>query len=182
MAGNWENAVFRLALGLALAAATPAYAADPATLDCVQKTVTPEARKGLEADIERNLSHPDQEQTYAPAVVAGLRAAAATCQTQFKWSDAAAQAAILYSVPTLGITTAQRMAASNKLDYAALERRFMALPAGERRDAINESVLSKLAAGAIEAGEIVEANANVAGGIFGLLAVREKARNDFAGN
>jgi hypothetical protein len=172
--------VYHLALVSALAFAAPAYAADVKTIDCVQNAVSPAARTALETDIERNLSHPDQAQTYDPAAVTALRTAAAACRTQHQWSEEAAQAALLYSVPTLGGATAKRMAAANKLNYAALEKRFMALPTPERIDALNETVLGKLALAAVEAGDVIDANANLAGGIFGLLAVREKARSDFA--
>jgi len=174
--------VVRFALVLALAVTAPAHAADLKTLDCVARTATPAVRTALATDIERNLSHADQKQSYDSAVVAGLRAAALTCQTQHKWTDAAMQSAILYAVPTLGMATAQRLAAANRLNYAALETRFMALPTAERIDALNAAVLGKLAAGAVEAGDVIDTNANLAGGIFGLLAVREKARSDFAAN
>lgn len=173
---------YALALAATAAFAVPAFAADPATLDCVEKTVTPAARDGLAADMRRNLSQADQSQSYSPEVVGAIRAAAEACRVKHGWSAAASQAALLHAVPVLGWPTAVNMARAAKLNDQALLKRFMALPENERVDALNETVLGKLAREAFEAKEITAENAKLAGGMFGLLALREKARNEFRNN
>lgn len=177
--------MLRPAFALVLAAVAmplaPAFAADGKTLDCVAKSASAEAREGLAKDIARNLSQPEGEQRYSDTVMASLVASMKQCQAMHGWGEKAALAALLYAVPVLGLPTANRMAKEVGLDPAALEKRFMALPPNERSDALNDRVLGKLATDAVAAGEIRD-NADLAGGVFGLLAVREQARSDFAEN
>jgi hypothetical protein len=181
--------MLKLALALAAAplamtaAAAPAYAADIATITCVEKTLDAATRTQLQQDLEKNLANPQGQQSYAPTTVQGIQKAAKACQAQHGWSDAATMAAILYAVPTVGWPVADRMARAARLDPKKVESRFMALPADERAKAMeNPDTFRKVAEGALAAGEVNESNANLAGGLLGLLAVREKGLADFKAN
>lgn len=179
--------MLKFALALAVAApvalATPAYAADIATLSCIEKTVDPATKTQLQQDLEKNLSNPQGQQSYSPATIQGLQAAARACQGKHGWSEKATVAAILYSVTKLGWPVADRMGRAAGLDPKKVESRFMALPTAERAAAMDTpDTFRKVAEGAIAAGEVKESNANLAGGLLGLLAVREKGLFDFQAN
>lgn len=176
---------FALALAVAspIALAAPAFAADVATLSCVEKTVDAPTKAQLHKDLEKNLSNPQGAQSYDPATISGLQAAARACQSKHGWSQTATVAAILYSVTRLGWPVADRMARAAGLDPKKVENRFMALPELERAQAMdNPETFRKVAEAAISSGEVKSDNANLAGGLLGLLAVREKGLYDFKAN
>ena len=176
--------MYRIAFALAAAtlSLTTAHAADIKTIGCVVETTDAETLRLLDADIERNLNNAGGQQSYAPAVVQKLQAAAAACKARYGWSAEATQAALIYSIPVRGAPIGRRLAAANKLDYSKIERRLMALPNAERVNAMDPAILNKIAEAAVGAGEVVNDNSLLAGGILGLLAVREKALNDFGLN
>jgi hypothetical protein len=178
-----EKLMLRFAIALAmipaLGAAAPARAAAVETLGCVEATLPPAMRAGLIANVETNMRNAAGEQNYAPEVITAMNAAADTCAATNGWSPEARVAALLYTLPKVGWAKATELARGAGLNIRTLEARFMALPDAERIDALNEGVLGKLATAAVEAGEVKEANAEMAGAIFGLLAVREKALSDF---
>jgi hypothetical protein len=173
-------AVLTFAMASAAVPAT-ALAADPANIGCVEAGIDARTRAELLIDVERNLQD-TKNQSYRPVVVDGVRAAARVCQGKHGWSDAAASAAILYAVPRVSWPLAVRMAKAKGVDAALLEKRLMALPDAERATATTREVLQKLASGSIAAGEIDGTNAALAGGVYGLLALREKALADFKAN
>lgn len=173
------RAALVLALCAPLAIATPARAADVATLSCVEDGLDKNARTLLLADLETNLKNSGGTQTYRPETVTAIQAVARACQTKHGWTTEAAQAAILYTMPKIGWPLADRMGRAKGLNPDALAKRFRALPEAERNDAINDNVLGKLARGSLAAGEINSDNAALAGALYGLLGLREKALADF---
>jgi hypothetical protein len=168
-----------LATPFALAAPAPAHAADVATLGCVEAGLDANARKLLLDDLTTNLNNAGKDQSYRPETVQAMQAAARACQQKNHWSDAATSASILYTMPKIGWPTADRMSRQHGLNPDALAKRFRALPDAERRDALNDDVLGKLARGSLAAGEINADNAALAGALYGLLAQQEKALADF---
>lgn len=170
----------------ALAAATlslgTAQAADVKQISCITETTDGATLAALDGDIERNLKNAGGEQQYAPAVVQKLQAAAAACKTRHGWSDKAAEAALFYSIGLRGAPIGRKLAAGAKLDFAKLERRLMTLPEAQRVNAMDPKILGKIAEDAVGSGEVVDSNSLLAGGILGLLAVREKGLNDFRVN
>ncbi|RYD51639.1 MAG: hypothetical protein EOP60_10520 [Sphingomonadales bacterium] len=177
--------MLRFALALALAAlplaSVSAQAADIRNIGCVQENVTPETLRVLRADVEKNFNDLDN-QSYSEGAISGFRAAGQICRGKFGWNDKVVEASILYALSNLAQPVARQRAGPAKLDYGALERRFAALTRAEQIDAMQEQVLNKLAVGALDAKEMNETNAKLAGGIFGLLAVHAKAINDFTVN
>lgn len=166
----------------ALAVPAPARAADVATLGCVENGLDANARKLLIDDLTTNLDNAGKDQSYRPETVQAIQAVALACKTKHGWTTEAAQAAILYTMPKIGWPTADRMARAHGLNPDALAKRFRALPDAERNNAINDDVLGKLARGSLAAGEINGDNAALAGALYGLLALREKAMVDFKAN
>jgi hypothetical protein len=166
------------AISLSLA---PARAADIKTIDCVQKTLDASTVQVLLTDVDRNFQNIDT-QTYSEATANGMRVAAQACRTKYAWSDKASEASILYALFMIANPSIRRHAAAAGLDYAKLESRFMALSEIERADALQEAVLDKLATGALDANEMTNGNAKVAGAVFGFLAARSKAVLDFVAN
>lgn len=177
--------MLRAALALALcapfaiAAPAPAHAADVATLGCVEDGLDANARKLLLDDLTTNLENSGKAQSYRPETVQAIQSVAIACKTKHGWSTEAAQAAILYTMPKIGWPVADRMGRAHGLNPDALIKRFRALPDAERNNAINDEVLGKLARGSLAAGEINGDNAALAGALYGLLALREKALVDF---
>lgn len=175
--------MLRAALALALCApfaiAAPAQAADIKTLPCVEQGMDKNARTLLLTDLEKNLNNSGAAQSYRPETVTAIQAVAMACKTKHGWSTEAAQAAILYTMPKIGWPLAVTMGRKKGLDPAALMRRFRALPAAQRNDAINDNVLGILARGSLAAGEINADTAALGGALYGLLALQEKALVDF---
>ncbi len=178
------RAAFALSLCVpfALAAPAPAHAADVATLGCVEDGMDANARKLLLDDLTTNLNNSGQAQSYRPETVQAIQAVAMACKTKHGWTTEATQAAILYTMPKIGWPIADRMGRAHGLNPDALAKRFRMLPDAERNDAINDNVLGKLARGSLAAGEINADNAALAGALYGLLALREKALVDFKAN
>jgi len=171
-----------LAFALPVALAAPAPAADLATLGCVEQGLDANARKLLVEDLTANINNAGKAQSYRQETAEALRPVALACKAKHGWSDKATQASLLYTAPKIGWPIGERIARQHGLDPDALARRFRALPETERNDAIDEDVLGKLGQGSFEAGEINDGNAAMAGALYGLLALREKALVDFKAN
>jgi hypothetical protein len=171
-----------LCIPFAIAAPVPAYAADMATLGCVEQSLDANARKLLLDDLTINLSNSGKEQSYRPETIQAVQAVALACKAKHGWTTEAAQAAILYTMPKIGWPTADRMGRAQGLNPDALAKRFRALPEAKRKDAINDEVLGGLARGSLAAHEITADNAALAGALYGLLALQEKALYDFKAN
>jgi len=174
--------ILAFALPVALAAPAPAHAADVSTLGCLEQGLDANARKLLVDDLTTNLDNSGKAQSYRPATIQAIRTVAQACKAKHGWSSKATDASILYTAPKIGWPIAERMAPRVGLNPDALARRFRALPDAERNNAIDEEVLGKLGQQSFEAGEITEANAALAGALYGLLALREKALIDFRAN
>jgi len=173
------RAALALALCTSFAIAAPAYAADIKTLGCVEQGLDKNARELLLTDLETNLKNSGQAQSYRPETVTAIQAVALACKTKHGWSTEAAQAAILYTMPKIGWPLADRMARKKGMNPNALVARFRALPAEQRNDAINDTVLGILARGSLAAKEINSDTAALGGALYGLLALREKSLVDF---
>lgn len=176
------RAAYALALAAPFAVAAPAHAADLATLGCVEQGMDANARKLLLDDLTKNLENSGGEQSYRPETVQAIQSVAMACKTKNGWTTEAAQAAILYTMPKLGWPIADRFGRQHGLNPNALSKRFRALPQAQREDAINDGVLGTLARGSLDAGEITGDNAAIAGALYGLLALQEKALADFKKN
>lgn len=178
--------MLRAALALALCApfviAGPAHAADIATLGCVEQGLDANARKLMVDDLQKNLENSGGGQSYRPETVQAVQAVALACKTKYNWSIEAAQASILYTMPKIGWSIADRYGRAHGLNPDALVKRFRALPEAQRRDAMNDTVLGILAKGSLDAHEITADNAAIAGALYGLLALQEKALSDFKKN
>ncbi len=172
-------AALALALAAPIAIATPAHAADVKTLSCVEKNLDKAGRAALNRDLAKNLQNAGGGQTYGEDTVAALRGAAQTCKAKHGWSEAATQAAILYTVPKVGWPLAVQIGRANGLKPNALLKRVNALTPEEKAEGTSERVISKLATASAEAGEINADNAAVAGALYGLLTLKEKAYIDF---
>jgi hypothetical protein len=168
-----------LAVPFAMAAPAPAHAADVATLGCVEQGMDANARKLLLDDLTANLNASGGAQSYRPETVQAIQAVALACKTKYSWTIEAAQASILYTMPKIGWPLADRMGRQHGLNPDALIKRFRALPEDQRKDAINDAVLGSLAQGSLAAHEINADNAALAGALYGLLALQEKALYDF---
>ncbi|MEA3013663.1 MAG: hypothetical protein QOD42_2208 [Sphingomonadales bacterium] len=108
-----------LAALAALAAATPAAAADIAGLDCPDAALS-EAQRGALADavvamVDRSDSRLDP-----------LRAAVRTCAARLHWSDRAAAAATTYHVAAAGSAQLRRRLAEAGVDVSPLDRAVLA--------------------------------------------------------
>lgn len=174
------------ALALALAApvviAAPAHAADVKTLRCVEDNLDAAGRAAINKDLEKNLNNAGGQQSYSPETITAIQGAAKKCQAQHGWSDAAAQASILYTVPKIGWPLAARMGRAKGLNPDALAKRVRGLSQADKAQGTSEAVLTQLAQASAEAGEINETNASLAGALLGLLTLQEKAFIDFQNN
>lgn len=175
-------AALALALATPVVIAAPAHAADVKTLRCVEDNMDKAARASLDKDLEKNLANAGGAQGYSPATITAIQGAAKACQAKHGWSDAATTASILYTVPKLGWPLAVRMGRANGLNPDTLAKRVRALTQEEKAAGTSEAVLGKLATASAEAGEINGGNAALAGALYGLLTLQEKAYIDFQNN
>lgn len=113
----------------AAALAAPAHAADLATIDCVIGKLKPALTDQITADITRNMGDATAlRPTYDPAVGSGISIAARECADANKWSDAALEAARIYTLAKLGQPIAEKAVTDQGFDTGALEAQFDALP------------------------------------------------------
>lgn len=179
--------MLKFALALALVApvaivAAPAHAADLKTLVCVEQALTAEGKASLLKDIEVNLTNAGGEQNYSTATVTAIQGAAKSCAAKHGWSDKASEAAVLYTVTKLAWPTAVRMGRAKGVNPDALAKRVNALTPAEKANGTSEEVLTKLAEASAVTGELDETNAALAGALYGLLTLKEKAYIDFQKN
>lgn len=119
---------YLLPVAAVLLAATPAHAADLATIGCVAAKVPLPVRAQLVIDVERNLNEQGKPATYDPQVLGAINIASTQCAEEHGWPEAALQPARLYALATLGWPAAQKFAAEKGFDMAALEDAWTTLP------------------------------------------------------
>ncbi|MDG2532591.1 hypothetical protein P6144_02940 [Sphingomonas sp. HITSZ_GF] len=113
----------------AAALAAPAQAADLATIDCVVGKLKPALTTQITGDITRNMGDAAAVRpTYDPAVGSGISIAANECATENKWSEAAVEAARVYTLAKLGQPIAEKFVIAAGFDTGALEAQFDSLP------------------------------------------------------
>ncbi|NYT39738.1 hypothetical protein HZY97_03130 [Sphingomonas sp. R-74633] len=112
-----------------LVTAMPAHAADLATIDCVIGKLKPALTAQITTDITRNMEDATAVRpTYDAAVGSGISIAAKECATENKWSDAALEAARVYTLAKLGQPIAEKAVVAQGFDTGALEAQFDGLP------------------------------------------------------
>lgn len=114
-----------------LAAAPAAQAADLATIDCVIGKLKPALTEQIAKDVTRNMADATAVRpTYDPAVGSGISIAAKECADANKWSEAALEAARVYTLAKLGQPIAEKTVTEQGFDTGELEAQFDALPEG----------------------------------------------------
>jgi hypothetical protein len=108
--------------------ASPAHAADLATIDCVAGKVSAAVTAKLHADVARNMAESGKRPSYDPSVGGSIASAAGACGLEHNWSEAAVKAARVYTLAKLGMSVAQRVIGERGFEAAELEDRFQALP------------------------------------------------------
>jgi hypothetical protein len=124
--------LFLVAALAATALSAPARAADLATIDCVIGKLKPALTQQIEKDITRNMGEAAVRPTYDPAVGSGISIAAKECADANKWSEAALEAARVYTLAKLGQPIAEKFVAAQGFDAGELEAQFDALPEDAR--------------------------------------------------
>lgn len=166
---------------LAILAAAPAAAADRATIGCIDAGLAAPARAAMVADLERNIAHTDQPQTYSDAATSGLRVSTIACKARYKWTGAEAMAATLYTFYSVGWPIAQREAAARGLVVANLEKDFAGLTEAERTGGVTQEMLLKVATAATKAGHIDVNNSALAGAVLAMMGIRDSSLKNFSG-
>ncbi|MEP9360885.1 hypothetical protein [Sphingomonas sp. KR3-1] len=124
--------IFGFAALAAAAFAVPAQAADLATIDCVIGKLKPALTAQIAKDVTRNMGEPSPRPTYDPAIGSGISIAAKECADENKWSEAALEAARVYTLAKLGQPIAEQAVTAQGFDTAELESQFDALPEDAR--------------------------------------------------
>jgi hypothetical protein len=117
---------------IALALAAGGMFADLSTLQCVSRKLDIGVRTQIEADARRNLNETGKRPTYDPKVSEGLKAAAAACAKDNKWTDAAANAGSMYTLAKIALPIAQKVLTDKGFDPAEIEAQFQSLPIEKR--------------------------------------------------
>lgn len=168
---------------LALAAATPAFAApaDPASIGCVGQKLDAAVKAQLAVNVERNLANPGQRPSYDPAVTRGLNDATTACANERGWSGAAASASGVYALAEIGMPVAKRVVQAKGFDPAALDQQFAALPDEVRRKPLTPKATQDLIRAAVtDEAQQTRANAQLLAQYFAFLNTLEYAAADFS--
>lgn len=168
---------------LALAAATPAFAApaDPASIGCVGQKLDAAVKAQLAVNVERNLANPGQRPSYDPAVTRGLNDATTACANERGWSGAAASASGVYALAEVGLPVARRVVQAKGFDPAALDQQFAALPEEVRRAPLTPKATQDLIRAAVtDEAQQTRANAQLLAQYFAFLNTLEYAAADFS--
>lgn len=129
---------------LAIVAAAPAQAADLATIGCVVEKLQPALKTQIEADVTRNFGEPVFKLSYNETSLSGVRMAVATCAIEHKWSNAAANAARVYTLAKLSQPIAEKFVTDKGFDTAELETNFGALPEEMRNRPLSTKEMQKV--------------------------------------
>lgn len=171
----------RILASALLLLATPAYAADLATIDCAAGKVGKETVAKLHADVARNMAESGKRPSYDPAVGGGIASAAAACGLEHDWSAAAVKAARIYTLAKLGLTVSLRVIGERGFDAAALEDRFQSLPEEARNRPLSAAESQELIRGSItEEAKQTRENAELLAEYFAFLSTIQYASFDFS--
>lgn len=171
----------RILFAALLGTATPAHAADLATIDCVSGKLDAAVRAQIEADAARNLAESGKRPTYESSVAKGLGAAARACAGENGWPEAAARAAGVYALARIGLPVAQRVISERGFDAAALEDQFQALPEDARNHPLTADAARQLVIAAVpEEERQTRENAELLSEFFAYLSTLQYASYDFS--
>ena len=137
--------LFGIAALMVAAFAIPARAADLATIDCVIGKLKPALTEQIGKDVTRNMGEGAAVRpTYDPAVGSGISIAAKECADAHKWSEAALEAARVYTLARLGQPIAEKAVVDQGFDPNELETRFDALPEDARNRPLTTEEMQQL--------------------------------------
>lgn len=160
--------------------ALPAHAADLATMDCVVDKLKTPLKTQIETDVTRNLASVAKP-TYDPSVASGLATAASECAVENKWSDAAVQAARIYTLVKVGWPIAQRVVSEKGFDPAMLEAQFQMLPEEERNRPLTTPEMQDLVKSSVtDEAQQTRENAMLLNQFFSMLNVMQYASYEFS--
>jgi len=161
--------------------ATPAHAADLATIDCVAGKLGKDAVARLHADVSRNMTESGKRPSYDAGVGGSIASAAAACGLEHNWSEAAIKAARVYTLAKVGMPVAQRVIGQRGFDAAELEDRFQALPEETRNRPLTAAENQELIKASVtdEAKQTRE-NAELLAEYFAFLSTIQYASFDFS--
>lgn len=172
---------FLLPIAAVLLAATPAHAADLATIGCIADKVELPIRAQIVLDVERNLTEVGKHHSYDPRVTAAIGAAGAMCAKEHGWSEAAIAPARLYALATLGWPTAQKIATERGFDVAALEDAWAALPEEVRNYQLPPQTYKTLVIGYVtDEKQQTRENAELINECFGFLSIIQYSSYQFS--
>jgi len=137
--------LFGIAALAALAVVVPAHAADLATIDCVIGKLKPALQAQISKDVTRNMGEGAAVRpTYDPAVGSGISVAAKECANANKWSEAALDAARVYTLAKLGLPIAETFVSAQGFEIGELESQFDGLPEDARNRPLTTADMQKL--------------------------------------
>lgn len=137
--------IFGFAALAAVALAAPVHAADLATIDCVIGKLKPALTRQIETDVTRNMGEGvSVRPTYEPAVGSGISIAAKECADANKWSEAALEAARVYTLAKLGLPIAEKAVVAQGFDPNELETQFDGLPEDARNRPLTTQEMQQL--------------------------------------
>lgn len=136
--------LFGIAALMAAALAAPAQAADLATIDCVIGKLAGPDRADRQGRHAQHGEGAAVRPTYDPAVGSGISIAAKECADAHKWSEAALEAARVYTLAKLGQPIAEKAVVDQGFDPNELETRFDALPEDARNRPLTTEEMQQL--------------------------------------
>lgn len=173
---------FGFALAALLAAAPAARAADLSTIDCVIGKLKPALVQQIEADVTRNMGEVAVRPTYDPSVGSGISIAAKECADAHQWSEAALDAARVYTLAKLGQPIAERFVVAQGFDPAELETQFDALPEDTRDRPLTTAEMQQLVIASVtDEAKQTRANAALLNKYFLFLSTVRYAAWQFSG-
>ena len=162
-------------------AATPAYAADLATIGCIATKIELPVRAQIAIDVERNLTESGTRHSYDARVTNAISLAGKLCAAENNWSEAALKPAMLYALASLGWPTAQRIATEHGFDTGAMEEVWAALPEETRNSPLPQPVYETLVKTYVtEEEKQTRANAELVADCFGFLSIIQYSSYEFS--
>jgi len=166
-----------------LAAAAPAHAADPAQLSCVLDHLDLGARGVIAAKAEKIMkgTSDDSDSSATGQVMTGP---AASCRTQYGWSQDATTEAISYAVATISLPIAERVVREHGINLAKVKALYASLPVAAHEQILGDAPLdpgldAKLTQGLAAAGVPTDEVVTV-GRYWGFLVLVDVMRERFA--
>ena len=172
---------FLMPVAAMMVMATPAHAADLATIGCIASKVELPVRAQIAIDVERNLTESGLRHGYDPRVTNAINLAAKLCASENGWPEAAVKPAMLYALSSLGWPAAQRIATERGFDMPSLELAWETLPEETRNTPLLQPVYETLVKGFITDEEKqTRANAELIAECFGFLSIIQYSSYEFS--